>query len=183
MDEARQISGTPAPAPTGGLGDPSKAATGAAADETDTFAQAAAQIADLIRRFVEEVGGLMRDAQVAAESARTELADAARLRQELFSLRAESDAEGARILDAARAKAEAEAAHILDAARTEADAIRGEAVADAAGAKSVLRGALDDIKRAQETLAELVGTVRADVGERSQDVVVLPIAEDKTRAE
>lgn len=181
MDEARQISETPAPTPTGGLGDPSKPPTAAAAD--DTFAQAAAQIADLIRRFVEEVGGLMRDAQVAAESARTELADAARLRQEMFSLRAESDAEGARILDAARANAEAEARHILDAARTEADAIRGEAVAEAAGAKRVLRGVLDDIKRAQETLAELVGTVRADVGERSPDVVVLPIAEDKTRAE
>lgn len=135
----------------------------AAADETDPFAQAGSQIAQLFRRFIEDVGALIRDAQLAADSARSAHADAERL----------------------RADAEAEAVQIIDAARAEADQIYEEAKTRAAEAERSVRGVVDDIERAHERLAEAVGRFGADTGERtaSHDVVDLLDTPDEPPAQ
>ncbi len=142
----------------------------AAAKETDPFAQAGLQIAELMRRFVEEVGALRRDAQVAADSALAANATAERNRQEAIKL---------------RAGAEAEAIRIIGAARGEANSIREEAETRATDAERVVRGIVDDIEQAQESLAQAIGRFGADVGERmaSEDAIVIPDAPGKAPAQ
>jgi hypothetical protein len=129
--------------------------------DADPFAQAGAQIAELIRRFIEEIGSLRRDAQVSAAAARTERADAERIRQEAIRLRVEAEADATRIVDAARAKAVR---------------IRQEAEAQASDAKRVVHGVVDHLERARESLAELIGRLGEDVDQStaSQDIRVVP---------
>ena len=57
-----------------------------------------------MQRFVEEVGAAKRDAQVAADSARTAHADAERIRLEAIKHRDDAEAEAIRIIDGARAR-------------------------------------------------------------------------------
>jgi hypothetical protein len=135
-----------------GIGEgPERSSTGEA-EETEPFAQAASQFAELMQRFVEEVGAARRDAQVAADSARTAHADAERIRLEAIKHRAD---------------AEAEANRIIDGARAEADRIRTEAETRAAAADRLYRGIVVDLERAQEILGTAIDRVGADVGEPS----------------
>lgn len=140
------------------------------AKETDTFAQAGSQIAELMQRFVEEVGAARRDAQVAADSARTAHADAERIKQEAIKLRADAKAEAMRIIDGARA---------------EGDRIRQEAETRAADAERIYRGIVDDLEQAQESLTAAIDRVGADVRERtaSEDGVVIPDAPGEAAAQ
>jgi len=140
------------------------------AKETDPFAQAGSQIAELTQRFVEEVGAARRDAQVAADSARTAHADAERIKQEAIKLRAD---------------AEAEAIRIIDGARAEGNRIRQEAETRAADAERIYRGIVDDLEQAQESLTAAIDRVGADVRERtaSEDGVVIPEAPGEAAAQ
>jgi hypothetical protein len=140
------------------------------AKETDPFAQAGSQIAELTQRFVEEVGAARRDAQVAADSARTAHADAERIKQEAIKLRAD---------------AEAEAIRIIDGARAEGNRIRHEAETRAADADRIYRGIVDDLEQAQESLTAAIDRVGADVRERpaSEDGVVIPDAPGEAAAQ
>jgi len=137
------------------------------AKETDPFAQ---QIAELTQRFVEEVGAARRDAQAAADSARTAHADAERIRQEAVKLRAD---------------AEAEAMRIIDGARAEGNRIRHEAETRAADAERIYRGIVDDLEQAQESLTAAIDRVGADARERtaSEDGVVIPDAPGEAAAQ
>ena len=137
------------------------------AKETDPFAQ---QIAELTQRFVEEVGAARRDAQAAADSARTAHADAERIRQEAIKLRAD---------------AEAEATRTIDGARAEGDRIRKEAETRAADAERIYRGIVDDLEQAQESLTAAIDRVGADTRERtaSEDGVVIPDAPGEAAAQ
>lgn len=136
--------------PTERFGEGRERPSAAEPKETEPFAQAASQIADLMQRFVEEVGAAKRDAQVAADSARTARADAERIRQEAIKLRAD---------------AKAEAIRTIDGARTEADRIRNEAETRAAAADRLYRGIVDDLERAQEILGGALDRVGAEVNE------------------
>lgn len=140
------------------------------AKEMDPFAEAGSQIAELMQRFVEEVGAAKRDAQVAADSARTAHADTERIRQEAIKLRAD---------------AEAEAMRIIDGARAEGDGIRKEAETRAADAERIYRGIVDDLEQAQESLTAAIDRVGADVRERtaSEDGVVIPDAPGEAAAQ
>ena len=140
------------------------------AKETDPFAQAGSQIAELTQRFVEEVGAARRDAQIAADSARTAHADAERIKQEAIKLRAD---------------AEAEAMRIIDGARAEGNRIRQEAETRAADAERIYRGIVDDLEQAQESLTAAIDRVGADVRERtaSEDGVVIPDAPGEAAAQ
>jgi hypothetical protein len=130
------------------------------AKETDPFAQ---QIAELTQRFVEEVGAARRDAQVAADSARTAHADAERIKREAIKLRAD---------------AEAEAMRIIEGARAEGNRIRQDAETRAADAERIYRGIVDDLEQAQESLTAAIDRVGADARERTapEDGVVIPDA-------
>ena len=123
-----------------------------------------------MQRFVEEVGAAKRDAQVAAESARTAHADAERIRLEAIKHRDD---------------AEAEAIRIIDGARAEADRIRKEAETRAADAERLYRGIVDDLERAQEILTAAIDRVGADVMEptASEDDVVIPDAPGEAAAQ
>lgn len=140
------------------------------AREMDPFAEAGSQIAELMQRFVEEVGAAKRDAQVAADSARTAHADTERIRQEAIKLRADAEAESMRIIDGARA---------------EGDGIRKEAETRAADAERIYRGIVDDLEQAQESLTAAIDRVGADVRERtaSEDGVVIPDAPGEAAAQ
>jgi F0F1-type ATP synthase membrane subunit b/b' len=140
------------------------------AKETDPFAQAGSQIAEMTQRFVEEVGAARRDAQVAANSARTAHADADRIRQEAIKLRAD---------------AEAEAIRIIERARAEGNRIRQEAETRAADAERIYRGIVDDLQQAQESLTAAIDRVGDDVRERtaSEDGVVIPDAPGEAAAQ
>jgi hypothetical protein len=150
MEESWRTSTTPHSTPTARLGEGPERSSTAEAKETKPFAQAASQFAELMQRFVEEVGAAKRDAQVAADSARTAHADAERIRQEAIKLRAD---------------AEAEAIRIIDGARAEADRIRKEAETRAAAAERLYRGIVDDLERAQEILGAAIDRVGTDVKE------------------
>ena len=130
-----------------------------------------------MQRFVEEVGAAKRDAQVAADSARTAHADAERIRLEAIKQRADAEAEAIRIIDGARAQA--------DRIRAEADRIRKEAETRAAAADRVYRGIADDLERAQEILGTAIDRVGADVGEptASEDGLVMPDAPGEAAAQ
>ena len=161
MEETWKTSTTPQPStPTAGLGERSAPSSMADPKETDPFAH---EISELVQRFVEEVGAARRDAQVAADSARTAHADAERIRQQAIKLRAD---------------AEAEAMRIIDRARAEGDRIRKEAETRAADAERIYRGIVDDLEQAQESLTAAIDRVGADVRERtaSEDGVVIPDA-------
>ena len=137
------------------------------AKETDPFAQ---QIAELTQRFVEEVGAARRDAQVAADSARTAHADAERIKREAIKLRAD---------------AEAEAMRIIEGARAEGNRIRQDAETRAADAERIYRGIVDDLEQAQESLTAAIDRVGADARERtaSEDGVVIPDAPGEAAAQ
>src|SRR4249919_3524068 len=151
MEESWRTSTTPQPStPTAGFGErPERFSTGEAKD-TEPFAQARSQFAELMQRFVEEVGAAKRDAQIAADSARTAHADAEGIRLEAIKLRAD---------------AEAEAISIIDGARAEGDRIRKEAETRAAAADRLYRGIADDLERAKEILGAAIDRVGADVEE------------------
>ena len=171
LEESWKTSIAPQPStPTAGLGERPERSSTAEAKETEPFAQAASQFAELMQRFVEEVGAAKRDAQVAADSARTALADAERIRLEAVKHRDD---------------AEAEAIRIIDRARVEADKIRKEAETRAAAADRVYRGIADDLERAQEILGAAIGRVGADVGEStaSEDDLVMPDAPGEAAAQ
>lgn len=151
MEESWNTSRTAQPStPIAGLGERPERSSTAETEEGAPFAQAASQFAELMERFVEEVGAAKRDAQVAADSARTAHADAERIRLEAIKQRAE---------------AEAEAISIVDGARTEANRIRAEAEARAEAADRLSRGIVDDLERAQEILGAAIDRVGADVRE------------------
>ena len=178
MQESWRTSTTPQPStPTAGLGERPERSSTAGAKETEPFAQAASQIAELMQRFVEEVGAAKRDAQVAADSARTAHADAERIRLEAIKQRADAEAEAIRVIDGARAQS--------DRIRAEADRIRKEAETRAAAADRVYRGIADDLERAQEILGTAIDRVGADVGEptASEDGLVMPDAPGEAAAQ
>jgi hypothetical protein len=167
MDETRPISDRPrAEAAADRLGDRSapRPTTGA---DADPFVQAGAEIAELMRRFIEEVGSLRRDAQIEAEAARVERADAARIRQAAMRLRVD---------------AEAEATRIVDAARGEANRIREQAKAQTSDAKRVVHGVVDHLEQARDSLAELIGRLGEDIDDWTapQEIPVIPDASDET---
>lgn len=171
LEESWKTSKAPQPStPTAGLGERPEGSSAAEANETEPFAQAAWEIAELMQRFVEEVGAAKRDAQVAADSARTAHADAERIRLEAVKHRDD---------------AEAEAIRIIDRARVDADRIRKEAETRAAAADRVYRGIADDLERAQESLNAAIDRVGADVGEStaSEDGVVMPDAPGEAAAQ
>jgi hypothetical protein len=168
MEETWKTSTTPQPStPTAGPGERPPPSSMADAKETDPFAR---QIAELTQRFVEEVGAARRDAQVAADSARTAHADAERIKREAIKLRAD---------------AEAEAIRIIDGARAEGNRIRQEAETRAADADRIYRGIVDDLEQAQESLTAAIDRVGADVRERtaSEDGVVIPDAPGEAAAQ
>ena len=168
MEETWKTSTTPQPStPTAGLGERRPPSSMADAKETDPFAQ---QIAELTQRFVEEVGAARRDAQVAADSARTAHADAERIKREAIKLRAD---------------AEAEAMRIIEGARAEGNRIRQDAETRAADAERIYRGIVDDLEQAQESLTAAIDRVGADVRERtaSEDGVVIPDAPGEAAAQ
>ena len=178
MEETWKTSTTPQPStPTAGLGERSAPSSMADAREMDPFAEAGSQIAELMQRFVEEVGAAKRDAQVAADSARTAHADTERIRQEAIKLRADAEAESMRIIDGARAEG--------DRIRAEGDRIRKEAETRAADAERIYRGIVDDLEQAQESLTAAIDRVGADVRERtaSEDGVVIPDAPGEAAAQ
>ena len=171
MEETWKTSTTPQPStPTAGPGERPAPFSMADAKETDPFAQAGSQIAELTQRFVEEVGAARRDAQVAANSARTAHADADRIRQEAIKLRAD---------------AEAEAIRIIERARAEGNRIRQEAETRAADAERTYLGIVDDLQQAQESLTAAIDRVGADVRERtaSDDGVAIPDAPGEAAAQ
>lgn len=171
MEETWKTSTAPQPAtPAAGVGERPTPSSMADAKETDPFAEAGSQIAELTQRFVDEVGAVRRDAQVAADSARTANADAERIKQEAVKLRADAGAEAIRIIDGARA---------------EADRIRQEAETQAADAKRICRGIVDDLERGQESLAAAIGGIGADVREptASEEGFVIPDAPGEAAAE
>jgi uncharacterized membrane protein YqiK len=171
MEEIWKTSTTPQPStPTAGPGERPAPSSMADAKETDPFAQAGSQIAEMTQRFVEEVGAARRDAQVAANSARTAHADADRIRQEAIKLRAD---------------AEAEAIRIIERARAEGNRIRQEAETRAADAERIYRGIVDDLQQAQESLTAAIDRVGDDVRERtaSEDGVVIPDAPGEAAAQ
>jgi len=168
MEETWKTSTTPQPStPTAGLGERRPPSSMADAKETDPFAQ---QIAELTQRFVEEVGAARRDAQVAADSARTAHADAERIKREAIKLRAD---------------AEAEAMRIIEGARAEGNRIRQDAETRAADAERIYRGIVDDLEQAQESLTAAIDRVGADARERtaSEDGVVIPDAPGEAAAQ
>jgi hypothetical protein len=168
MEETWKTSTTPQPStPTAGLGERRPPSSMADAKETDPFAQ---QIAELTQRFVEEVGAARRDAQVAADSARTAHADAERIKREAIKLRAD---------------AEAEAMRIIEGARAEGNRIRQDAETRAADAERIYRGIVDDLEQAQESLTAAIDRVGADVRERtaSEGGVVIPDAPGEAAAQ
>jgi hypothetical protein len=151
--------------PAGGAGELITPTTRRGAKETDPYDQAGSEIAGLVRGFVEAVGTHIRDAQSAAESARADRAEALRIRYETIKLRAESEAEAARIVDAARA---------------EADRMRKEAQAETAE----FRTAVAVLERAHEKLAEVIELLGGNLGERTTETVfVIPDAPDKIATE
>jgi hypothetical protein len=168
MEETWKTSTTPQPStPTAGLGERRPPSSMADAKETDPFAQ---QIAELTQRFVEEVGAARRDAQVAADSARTAHADAERIKREAIKLRAD---------------AEAEAMRIIEGARAEGNRIRQDAETRAADAERIYRGIVDDLEQAQESLTAAIDRVGADARERTapEDGVVIPDAPGEAAAQ
>ena len=168
MEESWKTSTTPQPStPTAGLGERRPPSSMADAKETDPFAQ---QIAELTQRFVEEVGAARRDAQVAADSARTAHADAERIKREAIKLRAD---------------AEAEAMRIIEGARAEGNRIRQDAETRAADAERIYRGIVDDLEQAQESLTAAIDRVGADARERTapEDGVVIPDAPGEAAAQ
>ena len=168
MEESWKTSATPQPStPTAGLGERRPPSSMADAKETDPFAQ---QIAELTQRFVEEVGAARRDAQVAADSARTAHADAERIKREAIKLRAD---------------AEAEAMRIIEGARAEGNRIRQDAETRAADAERIYRGIVDDLEQAQESLTAAIDRVGADARERTapEDGVVIPDAPGEAAAQ
>ncbi len=160
--------------PAAGSGERPSAAE---ADETEPFAQATSQFAELMQRFIEEVGAARKDAQVAADSARTAHADAERIRLEAIKHRADAEAEAVRIIDGARAEAEN--------IRADAEGIRQEAETRAAAADRLYRGIVDDLERAQEILGTAIDRVGADVGEptTSEYGTVMPDAPGEPAAQ
>ena len=166
MVDSSNIRETGSPmSPAGGASESITPTTRPAASETDPYDQAGSEIVGLVRGFVEAVGTHMRDAQSAAESARADRADALRIRYETIKLRAETEAEAARIVDAARA---------------EADRMRKEAQAETAE----FRTAVAVLERAHERLAEVIELLSRNLGERTQEtVVVIPDPPDKIATE
>ena len=168
MEETWKTSTTPQPStPTAGLGERHPPSTKPDAKEADPFAQ---QISELMQRFVEEVRAARRDAQVAADLARTAHADAERIKQEAIKLRAD---------------AEAEAMRIIHGARAEGNRIRQEAETRAADAERIYRGIVDDLEQAQESLTAAIDRVGADARERTapEDGVVIPDAPGEAAAQ
>jgi hypothetical protein len=158
MEEYWKTSTTPQPSTTAGLGERSEGSSTAEAEETEPFAQAASQITELMQRLVEEVRAARRDAQGAADSARTAQADAERIRQEAIKLRADAEAEAIRVTDDARAEADridAEARAGAERVREDAETKEQEALR---AARSVL-AAGQEIDRASRDLGAMKKTV------------------------
>lgn len=133
-------------------------------EETDPLARAGSRIEELCRRFIEDVGGLISEAQISAESARAARADAERIRQEAVKLHADAAAAALRIIGAARA----EASEIREEARRRLETERS------------VRGLIDEL----ESLAEALGGIGESIGEwaASEDVVVAPEASGNASA-
>ena len=159
MDESWKTSTTPQPStPAAGLGERPERSSTAETEETEPFAQAESQITELMQRFVEEVRTARRDAQVAANSARTADADAERIRQEAVKLRADAEAHAIRVTDDARAEADRIAAEArAGAERVRADAQTKEQEALRA-ARSVFE-ARQEIDRASRDLGVMKETI------------------------
>lgn len=124
------------------------------ASQPDVISDAASQVAELMRRFVEEIGGLKRDAQLAAEStlarART---DAELIKREVIRFRDDAEAEAQRMIREAESKA---------------DDVVG-------GLRTRLQSTVDDLQRIQEDLVEPIPTLGGGIAKRKQDdVVVVP---------
>jgi regulator of protease activity HflC (stomatin/prohibitin superfamily) len=159
-----QETGSPI-SPAGGAGQSITPTARRGANQSDPYDQAGSEIVGLVRAFVEAVGTHIRDAQSAAQSARADRADALRTRYETIKLRAETEAEAARILDAARA---------------EADRMRKEAQAETAE----FRTAVAVLARAHERLAEVIELLGGNLGERTTETVfVIPDAPDRIATE
>ena len=171
MEESWRPSTTPQPStPTAGHGEGPERSSTAEAKETEPFARAASQITELMQGFIEEVRAARRDAQVAADSARTAHADAERIGLEAINHRAD---------------AEADAIRIVDDARAEADRIRKEAETRAAAAERLYRGIVDDLERAQEILGAAIDRVGTDAKEStaSEYGAVMPDAPGEAAAQ
>jgi regulator of protease activity HflC (stomatin/prohibitin superfamily) len=169
MDESSRIANTDSPASSGGGASDPIGPTLARGAESDPYHQAGSEIVELIRGFVEEVGTHRREARSAAESARADRADALRIKQEAIGLRAETESEAARILDAARA---------------EADRMREEAQAEAAEVKRVFGTVVAELERARQKLAEVTDRSGGNVGERTdENFVVIPNTPDTAPTE
>ena len=158
MEEFWKTSTTPQPSTTARLGERSERSSTAEAEETEPFAQAASQITELMQRLVEEVRAARRDAQVAADSARTAHADAERIRQEAIKLRADVEADAIRVTDDARAEADridAEARAGAERVREDAQTKEQEALRDARAVLAVRQ----EIDRASRDLGAMKTTV------------------------
>jgi hypothetical protein len=159
-----QESGSPI-VPAGGAGQSITPTARRGAKQTDPYDQAGSEILGLVRAFVEAVGTHIRDAQSAAESARADRADALHARYEMIKLRAETEAEAARIVDGARA---------------EADRMRKETQAETAE----FRTAVAVLERANERLAEVIELLGGNLGEPTTEAVfVIPDAPDPIATE
>jgi uncharacterized membrane protein YqiK len=152
--------------------DPGMAAGRTHASQPDVISDAASQVAELMRRFVEEIGGLKRDAQLAAEStlarART---DAELIKREVIRFRDDAEAEAQRIREEAEA-------HARELAAAEERTIReAESKADdlVQGLRTRLQSMVDDLQRIQDDLVEPISTLGGGIAKRKQDdVVVVP---------
>ena len=170
MEESWKTSTTPQPStPTAGLGERPERSSTAETKETEPFAQAASEIAELMQRFVEEVGAAKRDAQVAADSARTAHADAERVRLEAIKHRADAEAEAIRLVDGARAEADR--------------SVRRQRRGPPPRIVST-RGIADDLERAQEILGTAIDRV-GDVKEptASEYVALMPYLPGEAEAQ
>jgi valyl-tRNA synthetase len=159
MEESWRPSTTPQPStPTAGHGEGPERSSTAEAKETEPFARAASQITELMQRFIEEVRAARRDAQVAADSARTAHADAERIGLEAINHRADAEADAIRIVDDARAEAD----RIVSEARAGAERARADVQAKEQEALRAARSVLEarqEIDRASRDLGAMTDTV------------------------
>lgn len=134
--------------------EPGMAAGRTHASQPDVISDAASEVAELLRRFVEEIGGLKRDAQLAAESTLARArSDAELIKREVIRFRDDAEAEAQRTIREAESKAD----DLVEGLRTR------------------LQGMVDDLQRIQDDLVEPISTLGGGIAKRKQDdVVVVP---------
>lgn len=134
--------------------EPGMAAGRTHASQPDVISDAASEVAELMRRFVEEIGGLKRDAQLAAESTLAKArSDAELIKREVIRFRDDAEAEAQRTIREAESKVD----DLVEGLRTR------------------LQSMVDDLQRIQDDLVAPITTLGGGIAKQKQDdVVVVP---------